>query len=707
MGFIQNMDLQKKQFSIEYAGRPLTLEVSKVAEQANAAVIGRYGDSAVLVTTVMSEGDKGVNYFPLIVDYEERFYAVGKILGSRFVRREGKASEEAVLSGRIIDRTIRPLFDHRMRREVQVVITILSLDEEEDLDFLALVTASTALSISNIPWAGPVGGIKIVKKDGQLLLNPKNSALGDNFEFQMFASGPKDRINMIEVEGLEAKEDSVVEGFELAQKEINKLIEFQNKIVSQIGKTKETVKLSELDKAVKEKIIDFLSGKLESAVYAGSKAEHEAGLKKLSEDLEAYLTSEGVDEKNIALAEHVLEELITEVVHKNALASGKRPDGRKIDEVRELHSEVSLLKKAHGSALFIRGTTQSLAVATVAPPGTEQLIETMSFSGKKRFLLHYNFPPYSVGEVGPFRGPGRREIGHGALAEKALRNQIPAKEQFPYTVRVVSEILSSNGSSSMATVCASTLALMDAGVPIKKPVAGIAMGLMSDAQQENFKVLTDLAGAEDHYGDMDFKVAGTADGITAIQLDVKIKGLTMTMIKDTLTAAKKARLHILSSMLSVLPKPRPELSPLAPLIMSLQIHPSQIGSVIGSGGKTINGIIEKTGAISIDIDDNGLVFIAGKDKATTEAAFKEVQAIVKEYQVGEVVEGPIVKILEFGAILQIDSGHDGMIHISELKDGFVKKVEDVIKLGDTVKAKIIKVEPNGKIGLSVKSLNKA
>ncbi len=693
------MDLRKKIFETTHAGKTLTLEVSRLAEQASAAVLGRYGDSAVLVTVTMSEEDKQSNYFPLIVDYEERFYAVGKILGSRFVRREGKASEEAVLSGRIIDRTIRPLFDHRMRREVQVVVTILSLDAEDDLDFVALATASTALAISPVPWAGPVGGVKVVRKNGQLLLNPKNSEIGTDYEFQAFASGPKNRINMIELEGLETKEEDVLAGFELAQKEINALIDFQNTIVAKIGKPKTRVALTEIDADTKAKIMKFLAGKLEPAIYTANKAEHEAAISQLQRELADSLRAEGVEEKVIVAADFEMEAVIGEIIHTNALTHARRPDGRKIDEVRELYGEVAILKKTHGSALFIRGTTQALAVATIAPPGTEQLIETMSFSGKRRFLLHYNFPPYSVGEVGPFRGPGRREIGHGALAEKALRNQIPAKEQFPYTVRVVSEILSSNGSSSMATVCASTLAMMDAGIPMKKPVAGIAMGLMSNkADATNFKVLTDLQGAEDHYGDMDFKVAGTKDGISAIQLDVKITGLTMEMIATTLAQAKKARMEILKMMAGVLPAPRSELSPLAPLIMSLQIEPSQIGSVIGPGGKVINGIIERTGAISIDIDDNGMVYIAGDNKETAQAAFNEVRAIVKEYKIGEIIEGPIIKILEFGAIVQIDSGHDGMIHVSELKQGFVKKVEDVVKLGQVVKAKIVKLD-NGRIGL--------
>ncbi len=700
------MDLKKQVFELDYAGRKLTMEVSRLAEQASAAVLGSYGDSTVLATVVMGKKDKESSYFPLTVDYEEKFYAVGKILGSRFIRREGKSSEEAVLSGRVIDRTIRPLFDGRMRRDVQVVVTILSYDEDDDLDFLALNTASTALAISDIPWAGPVSGVKIVRKAGKLLINPKNSEIGTDTTYQVFAAGPADRINMIEAEGIEASEADALEGFVMAQKEINALIDFQQMIVGKIGKPKQTVQLAELDSTLKEKVNAFLAGKLEPAIYAATKMAHEAGLAKLNADLVAQLRSEGVDEKMIKAANDVMEEMISDIVHKNAITAGKRPDGRGIEDVRELHAQVGLLKRTHGSALFIRGNTQSLSVATIGTPGQEQTIETMSFSGKKRFMLHYNFPQYSVGETGPFRGAGRREIGHGALAEKALKNMIPAKEEFPYAVRVVSEITSSNGSSSMATVCACTLALMDAGVPMKKPVAGIAMGLMSANNEQEFKVLTDLQGAEDHYGDMDFKVAGTKDGITAIQLDVKIKGLTMEMIKTTLEQAQKARMQILGVLTATLPEPRKEISPLAPLIMSIKILPSQIGMVIGSGGKTINGIIEKTGALAIDIDDDGLVYVSGKDKATTMAAYNEVMAIVKEYKVGEIVEGPIVKILEFGAIVELDANHDGMIHVSELKDGFVKRVEDVVKIGDHVKVKIMKVEPNGKIGLSLKAMPK-
>lgn len=694
--------LHPQVFEKEYAGKKLSFEVSRVAEQANAAVVGSYGDSMVLATVVMSDTESDRNYFPLSVEYEERFYAVGKILGSRFMRREGRPTEEAVLSGRIIDRTIRPLFDQRMRRDVQVVLTILSLDEEDDLDFLALNTASVAIAISDVPWAGPVSGVKIVQKNEALLLNPKNSDV-TGCDYQMFAAGPKGLINMIEVEGSEAKEDDVVLGLKKAQEEIDTLIAFQESIVKKISKKKVEVKLAEPDVALAEKVTAFLRPKLEEAIYIPEGMKRDEAFQKIHDELTAYLVDKlQIDEKAHKSIHDIMEGLIHEIVHTNIIEYEKRPDLRKIDEVRELHAEVGMLPRTHGSAFFMRGSTQSLAVATIAPPGQEQSIESMSITTKKRFLLHYNFPQYSVGETGPFRGPGRREIGHGALAEKAIKNMLPEKTVFPYTLRVVSEILSSNGSSSMATVCASTLALMDAGVPLKSPVAGIAMGLATDTQGR-FKVLTDLQGYEDHYGDMDFKVAGTKDGVTAIQLDVKIPGLTKEIIVQTLRQARDARLKILDVMLRTLPAPRPELSPLAPLIMTIKVDPSQIGSIIGPGGKVINGIIERTGCLAIDIDDDGTVFISGKDKTTTEAAYKEVQSIVKEYVVGDIVEGTIVKTLDFGAIVDLGGGRDGMIHISEFKNGFVKDINEVARVGDFVRAKVVKVQ-DGKIGLSIKAL---
>ncbi|HEY4475531.1 MAG TPA: polyribonucleotide nucleotidyltransferase [Candidatus Paceibacterota bacterium] len=707
------MNLERKQFSTDFAGKPLTFEISKLAEQANASVVARYDGTEVLATVVMSAEDKKADYFPLVVDYEERFYAAGKIIGSRFVRREGRPSEEAILSGRIIDRTIRPLFDHRMRREVQVVITILAIDERNDPDFLALAAASTAIAISEIPWDGPVAGVKIMKKIGSqgFIMNPDNAAIQSEAELVAFAAGTEKNINMIELEGFEASEENAVKAFAFAHDEIKKLVSWQKQIIKEIGRKKAVILLKEPHPEIKTKIKDFLGNKLEAAVYVKGKKDRENKLSELQNSLKEFLKSEEVAEDVISAAEHFLEEEIDALVHKNILEKNLRPDGRKLDEIRELYAEVGTLKRAHGSAIFIRGNTQALAVTTLGPPNAEQLIESIEFSGKRRFLLHYNFPPYSVGEIGSFRGPGRREIGHGALAGKAVKNLIPSQEEFPYTIRVVSEILSSNGSSSMATVCATSLSLMDAGVPIKKPIAGIAMGLIVDQRpatndkRQNYKILTDIQGPEDHYGDMDFKAAGTLDGLTAIQMDVKINGVTPEMISEILAQAKKARLEILHVMNKVLPKHRDNLSPYAPVILTLDIPASKIGEVIGPGGKIINSIIAETGAASIDIEQTGKVFITGADLNKAKAAYEAVKSIVKTYEIGEIVEGEVVKILDFGAIVQIGPRQDGMIHVSELKNGFVKNVNEVVKVGDKVRAKIIRADQDGRIGLSLKNLN--
>ncbi|MST04336.1 MAG: polyribonucleotide nucleotidyltransferase, partial [Candidatus Pacebacteria bacterium] len=554
-------------------------------------------------------------------------------------------------------------------------------------------------------WDGPVAGVEIMKnKTGEFLVNPDLSVIEGGFDMLTFASGTEDRINMIELEGIESSEESALEAFKLAQEKIKELISWQKKIISEIGKEKTNLVIPEENKKLVDEIRKFLSPKFESAIYTKDKTAREVNLSKLKSDLEEFLKTKDFSLEDLSQIEIIFENLVDTEIHKNIIEKDLRPDFRKIDEVRELYSEVGLLPRTHGSAIFVRGNTQSLAITTLGAPNSEQMIETMQFTGKKRFLLHYNFPQYSVGEIGGFRGPGRREIGHGALASKALRNLIPAKEDFPYTIRVVSEILSSNGSSSMATVCAATLSLMDAGVPIKKPVAGIAMGLMSN-ESGKFKVITDLQGPEDHYGDMDFKVAGTRDGVTAMQLDVKIAGLNYEMIKDTLVRAKKARMHILDSIEKTLAKPRENVSANAPQIVTCAIPQDRIGEVIGPGGKMINGIIAETGVISIDIDQDGKVYITGPTKETVQSALNIVKSIVKEFVVGEIVEGSVVKILEFGAIVQLDGNNDGMIHVSELKNGFVKNVEDVLKLGDFVRAKIIKVE-DGRIGLSLKAMIK-
>ena len=695
--------LNKQEFQVEVAGKPFKLTISQMANQANAAVIGQYGDTSVLATVVMGDKDRALDYFPLVVDYEERFYAAGKIIGSRFVRREGRPSEEAVLSGRMIDRTLRPLFDQRMRRDVQVVLTVLSYDELNDPDFVSLLSASTALYISDIPWKGPIAGMRVIKqKNGDVILNPSNEILADrtNISFEAFVAGTEDKINMIEVAGNEAGEDDIIEAFGKVHNEIKKAINFQKEIAKKIGKEKADVFLAEPDAEIKSKSVEFLKNKLEEAVYVKDKSEQGKKISALKSELEEFLKQQEISD--LSIVDVVMEEEIDKLVHKNVLESNKRPDGRKLDEVRALYAEVGLFKRLHGSAFFMRGGTQALAVTTLAAPGSEQLVETMEMSGKRRFMLHYNFPPYATGEVGRMGGTGRREIGHGALAEKAIRPMIPTQEEFPYTIRVVSEILASNGSSSMATVCSSSMSLMDAGVPIKKPVAGIAMGLIT-SESGNYKILTDIQGPEDHYGDMDCKVAGTDHGINAMQMDVKITGVTIDMLKEILVQAKKARLQILEVMSRAISSPRPKVSDFAPVIMTLDINPEKIGEVIGPGGKMINSIIADSGALTIDIEQTGKVFVAASDQQKAQAAVNSIKSITREYQVGEIVEGTIIKILEFGAIVDIGGGRDGMIHVSELKNGFVKKVEDVVKLGDFVRAKIIKTD-NGKIGLSIKAL---
>jgi len=696
------MNLNRKTFDLDLAARKLQLETSSIGEQTNSAIIGRYGDTTVLVTAVMGSEDRDIDYMPLTVDYEEKFYAAGKIIGSRFVRREGRPSDEAILSGRLVDRAIRPLFDSRMRRDIQVVVTILSYDEENDPDLVALNAASAALLVSDIPWSGPVAGVKIAKIDGNLVVNPLLSQLnGGKAKFETFVAGSRGKISMIELSGDDADEKEIMEAFKLAEKEIGKILDFQEKIAKELRVKKTDIKLNETPVELKKAIQEFLSGKLEKAIYVKGKTERQNNLGELKEDLLLHLKEIGFSGSDLGTANHVFDEEVDGMVHEKILREELRPDGRKLDEVRDLYGEIGLLPRTHGSALFIRGDTQALAVVTLASPGAEQLIETMKRSWKRRFMLHYNFPPFSVGETGSYRGPGRRDIGHGALAEKAIRPLLPLQEEFPYTIRVVSEILSSNGSSSMATVCASSMALMDSGVPIKKPAAGIAMGLISDAKG-NYKVLTDIQGPEDHYGDMDLKVAGTRDGVNAIQMDVKIEGVTFEILEKSLEQTKKARLQILDFIEEVIKEPRKDLSKFAPRVITLNIDPEKIGEVVGPGGKMIKSIITRTGATTIDIEQTGVVYIAGS-KENAEAAAAEVKSIVREFEIGEMVEGPIIKILDFGAIVDLGGGRDGMIHVSELRNGFVENVADVVKVGDIVKAKVIRVE-NGKIGLSIKQL---
>lgn len=693
------MDLERKQFKKDINGRDLVVEISKLAEQTNAAVLATYGETSVLATVVMGSEDTDTDYMPLTVDYEEKFYAAGKILGGRYVKREGKPTEEAILSGRVIDRTIRPLFDKRIRRPIQVVATILSYDEENDPDFPALVAASTALAISDIPWGGPVAGASVSKIGNEFVINPKKSDLVDKEVFlNGFFAGTDTHLNMLELAGYEAGEKDVVEAGRIAMETVKELVKFQRDIVGEVGKKKVEIEFNKPSEEFIKEVLSALEKNLADAVYVKDKKDRSDKVSLLKKDIKSKL--EEKFENDIQYLDGIFEDELDKLVHKNILESEKRPDGRALDEIRELHAETSLFPRTHGSALFVRGNTQALAFTTLGSPGDSQLLETVESQSEKRFMLHYNFPPFSVGEARSFRGPGRRDIGHGALAEKAISPLMPGKESFPYTVRVVSEVLSSNGSSSMATVSASSLSLMDAGVPIKSPAAGIAMGLVA-GDGGKYKILTDIQGPEDHYGDMDLKVAGTRAGITAMQMDVKIQGITIDILEEAIKAANVARNKILDVTDKVLSKERQDLSKYAPRILTITIDKSKIGEVIGPGGKVINEIIEKTGVVSIDIDDDGTVFVTSKDKDSAEKAISEVKAIVSDLEIGSTIDGVVAKILEFGAIVEFPGGKSGMIHISELKDGFVKEVKDVLKEGDAVKVKVLKVE-NGKTSLSLK-----
>ena len=692
-----------KNYSLDIAGQTLKIEIGKLANQANGAVTAQLGDSVVLATAVMSRDPKvGGDFFPLTVDYEEKYYARGKILGSRFMRREGRPSEEAILNARLIDRAIRPLFNQGVRNETQIVTTILSVDEKNDPDVLAMNAASMALMISDIPWSGPIAAVRIGRVGDKWVINPSFSEREGSVADLVVSISSDGKINMIEAGPLaEISENEMVEAIEFARKPLNDLIKFNKKIAGDFKTTKTAVVIAEVDTDLRNEVMKFLNADnaLEKAVYEKDKTRRENNLGDLKYKLTEHVAT--IDATKIGAAEMFFDEAIDEIVHKNILEKEKRPDGRKLDELRDLSSEVGILPRTHGSGLFQRGETQVLSALTLGSPSDELIIEGMVVSTKKHFMHQYNFPPFSVRETGRMGAPGRREIGHGALAERALLPIVPGKEKFPYAIRVVSEVLSSNGSSSMASVCGSTLALMDAGVPILKPVAGIAMGLMSN-EKGDYKILTDVQGTEDHYGDMDFKVAGTRDGITAMQMDVKINGIDAKILKEALYQTKKARLEILDNISKTIDKPRPELSPLAPRIITIQIPIDKIREVIGPGGKVINEIIATTGA-TIDIEESGLIFITAENEKSGLNAKEIIEGIIKEYKVGDIVTGKVIQILDFGAIVEFGRGKDGMIHISELAPYRVNKVTDIVNLGNEVTVKIKRIE-NGKISLSLKDV---
>ncbi len=697
----------------------MKIEIRDLAEQASGSVLVQYGETTVLATAVISDYEReGIDFIPLTVEYEERFYAAGKILGSRYMRRESRPSDEAILTARFIDRAIRPRFPKHLRKEVQVVVTCLSWDGENDPDILGLIAASAALSISNIPWSGPIAALRLgsLPTEGkkEFILNPIYSQREKgNLDLAISAiksplakflgngKGDDVLINMIEEEGEEVEEKTIIEAVDFAKSYLEKLIDFQKDIAKKVGKEKLEIEGPPADLELEKEIKEFLDDKLEKVIYQPDKRERMDEANALREDLTYYIEGKYPGMEKQVYAKDFFEKEIDRLIHKNVIESGKRPDGRKLDEIRKIETEVGLLPRTHGSGLFVRGQTKALSILTLGTPGDVRLLEGMETVGKKRFMHHYNFPPYSVGEVKPMRGPGRREIGHGMLAEKALLPLIPSSDDFPYTIRVVTEILSSNGSTSMASVSSSSLALMDSGVPIKRPGAGIAMGLMADLKG-NWRLLTDIQGPEDHHGDMDFKVAGTENGITAIQMDVKTEGIGKDILEKVLVEAKKARLQILKEMEKVISEPRKELSPHAPKIMILQISPDKIREVIGPGGKMINKITEECD-VSIDIEDSGRIFVtAGKEEAAKKAV-DWIKNITREVEAGELFQGKVTRILNFGAFVEIFPGQEGMVHISQLAPYRVEKVEDIVKIGDVIPVKVISVDEQGRINLSLKA----
>jgi polyribonucleotide nucleotidyltransferase len=692
--------MKKKEFSVELNGKKLSAEFSDLVENASGSVILKYGNTVILATAVISKAEKAADYLPLTVDYEEKFYASGQILGSRFMKREGKPSDEAILSGRVVDRTIRPLFDQWIRNEIQVVITILSIDQD-DPDVLAVIAASLALGVSKIPFHGPVSAIRIGKhKSDGFEINPTYTEReNENFEIDLIACGKDGNINMIELGGDEAQESVIIEAMKKASEEIEKINTWQKSVIAEMGVAKITIPAPVMPEEIKNLFATEIEPKLESYVMSGI-----PGGSKIGEIMDIWmkLAAEKLPEVNSSFAEHLFEEKVDAMIHEQVLKNNKRADGRGIDEIRPLFAQAGGISSVlHGSGIFYRGGTHILTALTLGGPSDAQMINGMEEStDAKRFMHHYNFPPYSTGETGKMGGTNRRMIGHGALAEKALLPIIPKNADFPYTIRLVSEAMSSNGSTSMGSVCGSTIALMDGGVPIKAPVAGIASGLMMD-DKGNYKVLTDIQGPEDHYGDMDFKVAGTKNGVTAIQMDVKVSGVPIPALAEAFEKAKMARLKILDVILAEIAEPRKDIAASAPKILVIKIKPDQIGGVIGSGGKVIKEIKEKSGA-DIDIEDDGTVYCTGKDGAA-EKAKAIIEAMTHEYKPGERYEGTVTKIAEFGAFVRLQGDTEGLVHVSEIAPFRVDKVESLIKVGEKVPVIVKEVDAErGRVSLSIK-----
>lgn len=682
-------------FETEIAGRPLVVEVGEVAGQTSGSAMVRYGDTSILAIAGLSrEPREGMDFFPLSVDYEEKQYSVGKIPGG-FLRREGKPSEKAILHSRLIDRPIRPLFPKGMRNDVQIITTVMSDDQDNAPEITAMLGSSIALSISDIPFDGPTASVAVGLVDGELIINP-TLAQREKSDLSLVVSGTKEAVMMVEAGANEVSEETMLDAIMLAHEEIKKIIEFIEEIQKEVGKEKKEVTLYLPREELRQEVIEFVGDKLREAVHTEGKEER---IEKISSvETEVLDHFKDIYPEEMGDIKTVLSDIQKKEVRSLILDDNIRPDNRAMTEIRPLSSRVGYLPRTHGSGLFTRGETQVLSVATLGVPRDAQLIDGLEVDEtEKRYMHHYNFPGYSVGDTRPSRGPGRREIGHGALAERALKPVLPSEEEFPYTIRVVSEVLSSNGSTSQASVCGSTLSLMDAGVPIKKPVAGVAMGLIKE--DEKLAILTDIQGMEDHMGDMDFKVAGTEDGITAIQMDIKIHGIDREILTKALAQAKEGRLFILDKMKETIAEPREELSPYAPRIITMSIHPDKIREVIGTGGKVINGIIEETG-VKIDIDDDGTVFIASEDMEKANRAKEIIENITRDIEVGEEFDGKVARITTFGAFITLPGGKEGLVHISKLDNKHVKKVEDVVNVGDDIKVKVIEIDNQGKINLT-------
>lgn len=688
----------EKSFRMELAGRSLIVETGKMAKQASGAVLVRYGETVVLVTSTASkEAREGMDFFPLTVDYEEKMYAVGKMPGG-FLRREGRPGNSAILNARLIDRPIRPLFDKRCRNDIHVMATVLSVDYDNAPELCGMLGASASLGISDIPWDGPIAGVRVGCVDGQFVINPTQEQLKVS-TLNITVAGSETAILMVEGGAQEAPEEDVLDAIMFGHKTIKELVAFQKKIIEEVGKPKRTLIFPEIPEEIKNAIYAYAERPLKEAIFNPDKLTREAHMEEVRKEAEAHF-KEIYPENGSDIAE-CLNHLTKEIVRHMISVDKIRPDGRALDEIRPISCEVGLLPRVHGSALFTRGQTQALTITTLAPMSETQIIDDLTQETEKRYIHQYNFPSYSVGETKSSRGPGRREIGHGALAERALIPVIPTVEEFPYAIRVVSEILESNGSSSQASVCGSTMSLMNAGVPIKAPVAGIAMGLVNEG--EHFTVLTDIQGMEDALGDMDFKVAGTAKGITAIQMDIKIHGLSREILLAALQQAQKGRMFILGKMAECIDKPAEHLSPYAPKIITLTIPVDRIRDVIGSGGKIINKIISETG-VKMDVEEDGHVYIATPDEEAAQRAKKWVEELTHEVQVGETYLGKVTRLMKFGVFVEILPGKEGMVHVSQLATRRVEKPEDVVHEGDEIMVKVTEIDDKGRINLSRKAL---